>query len=224
MPYMSQGGGQLNVGPMAGPGGGQPWSPGGGPGGGAPGGGGDMQQAFMEMLAQSRARKDREREEEMAFRQERFQAQQAAQERGFGMQEREQAQLMDLRGREGSTRGAMQKEQLAEMQAQRRAMDSFVPQSVIASRPGVTGGIVRDPTKGTVRGQQIYGQQGASFQAPSDSSVGDPGGSAWKADQKRRAWRNALAEKYGVHTDTMIAEGKFGDPGGPGAATKKEEG
>lgn len=88
------------------------------------------------------------------------------------------------------SRLGLEEEQRKEMEAERTAKDSMIQGQYIAGRPGVIGGVV--PGGGTRR-QKAMGPQGSSFQAPFDSSIGDPGGSARKADQERRDRRNAAA-------------------------------
>lgn len=182
-------------------------SPGAGGGGGIPergpyGGGGN--EAFMEMLAMSREDKLRRQREQEAMAQREMlmregQARQTATaELGraqFAREqlrsgERGQAQRLALEGSRTRSQVGIAEEQRKEMQAQREARSGFVPTSVIASRPGVTGGIVQDPSRGTVRQRQMNMAQGAGF---TEAGSGAPGGQAWRDDQERRDRRNAFA-------------------------------
>lgn len=200
MPYMNyspddDGGSNLTVGPGGG------FGPGGGPGGGG------GQEAFMEMLAQARMDKlRRQREEEALAEREMLLREGQAGQAASGERDRRRFAETELRGRErgegqrlalegARTRSAMQisEEQRKEMQAQREAMSGFVPTSMVAGRPGIVGGRVRDPMKGTVRGQQIYGQKGSSFAPPGSAGLGPSAARIMKTPDEEQALDLATA-------------------------------
>ena len=184
---------------------------GGGPGG--PGGGGDPNAAFMQMLAMARADKlKRQREEEamasreMLMREGQGRAQAGAElgrrqfaETQLRSSERGEAQRLALEGARtrSDLQGAAQQRDIAG--ARHKAMSGQAPKRILESRPGMTAGVALPaPHEYTGYQREIFGAGGSTFAPAHDSSVGDPGGQAWKEHKARQARQNEAARSGGA--------------------------